>query len=146
MDTTDLKALLSDLRHAADFWNAVKESGPEQDTIADGSFSDAREWLITAALALGKTLSVHPDLGVGALQAELERERLYREILHSANAGLADKVNRLGGELDAAQYEVKKLRAEVSMLRSYETDWERLLCAAEQKQDASETEAGGDHE
>lgn len=46
---------------------------------------------------------------VGALQAEIERERLYREILCSANAGLAEKVNHLGGELDAAQARVAEL-------------------------------------
>ncbi|MFV9464789.1 hypothetical protein ACNUI5_25500 [Pseudomonas aeruginosa] len=46
---------------------------------------------------------------VGALQAEIERERLYREILCSANAGLAEKVDHLGGELDAAQARVAEL-------------------------------------
>ncbi|ENQ7720003.1 hypothetical protein ACEQOO_001966 [Pseudomonas aeruginosa] len=56
METTNLTALLSNLRHATEFWNAVKESGPDQDTATTGVFSDAREWLTTAALALGDAL------------------------------------------------------------------------------------------
>lgn len=42
METTNLTALLSNLRHATEFWNAVKESGPDQDTTTTGVFSDAR--------------------------------------------------------------------------------------------------------
>ncbi|HHH9287243.1 TPA: hypothetical protein ACP31N_003616 [Pseudomonas aeruginosa] len=56
MTNIDLKPLLDNLRNATEFWNAVKESGPNQDTIADGSFSDAREWLTAAALDLGRAL------------------------------------------------------------------------------------------
>ncbi|HBO5118761.1 TPA: hypothetical protein L4W63_003059 [Pseudomonas aeruginosa] len=61
METTNLTALLSNLRHATEFWNAVKES----DTTTTGVFSDAREWLTTAALALGNALIAQREAAGG---------------------------------------------------------------------------------
>lgn len=77
------------------------------------------------------------------LRAEVEREQAYREILQAANAGLAEKAERLGAEVEALQRDRKacweefkalrrssdatdrELRAEVEALRKDAERWEK---------------------
>ncbi|RUI34573.1 hypothetical protein [Pseudomonas aeruginosa] len=65
MTNTDLLPLLDNLRSATELWNAVKEAGPDQETTTNGVFSDAYEWLTTAALALGNALIAQHDASGG---------------------------------------------------------------------------------
>lgn len=47
------KGLLDDLRHATEFYKCVEAESP---ALENGAWTDAREWLRTAALNLGAAL------------------------------------------------------------------------------------------
>lgn len=53
---------------------------------------------------------------IDRIVGELRREQYYRDILQSANAGLAKKLTHLGGELDAALANVDALAVQVLKL------------------------------
>ncbi|MBO3274171.1 hypothetical protein [Pseudomonas schmalbachii] len=65
-------------------------------------YPDASEFSLECAEITGWNAAVtQHERVVAALRAEIAREQAYREFLHSANTGLAEKVERLGDERDA---------------------------------------------